>query len=187
MFVNYAVTFSKYSIAAATVADSTSLSPDCYSAIYGQSYPGMSEFELSEFPGLPITMAIGAPFWGKGIQQWEDRSYLFHMDRIHTPIRFEHYGSQQVPCTWTPFAILKRYKRPVEMIHIPFASHILKPPFARYTSQEGNVDWFDFWLNDHEDPDEKKMGQYARWRKLRHDWANMSQVRSQEVLPSKDE
>jgi hypothetical protein len=29
------------------------------------------------------------------------------------------------------------------------------------------VDWFDFWLNSHEDPDPSKAEQYSRWRKLR--------------------
>jgi hypothetical protein len=34
-------------------------------------------------------------------------------------------------------------------------------------SQDGNVDWFDFWLNSHEDPDPAKAEQYKRWRELR--------------------
>jgi hypothetical protein len=33
--------------------------------------------------------------------------------------------------------------------------------------QQRAVDWFDFWLNGHEDPDERKVEQYAGWRKLR--------------------
>jgi hypothetical protein len=28
------------------------------------------------------------------------------------------------------------------------------------------VDWFDFWLNGHEDPDPEKADQYRRWRGL---------------------
>jgi hypothetical protein len=30
-----------------------------------------------------------------------------------------------------------------------------------------NVDWFDFWLQDYEDPYPTKAAQYARWRELR--------------------
>jgi hypothetical protein len=33
--------------------------------------------------------------------------------------------------------------------------------------QQGNVDWFDFWLNRYEDPDPAKTEQYKRWRELR--------------------
>jgi hypothetical protein len=166
MHVHYALTFGDYPIAAATIADSIDLSPYCYSALYGLPYPGMAEFEIDQFPGLPIKMAVGAQFWGQGIERWTQRSYLFHLNRIRTPIRYEQYGTQQVPCNWTPFAILKRHKRPVEMIHIPDATHVLKTPYARFTSQEGSVDWFDFWLNQREDPDPSKFAQYARWRKL---------------------
>jgi len=35
------------------------------------------------------------------------------------------------------------------------------------TSQQGNVDWFCFWLKGEEDPDPAKAEQYARWRELR--------------------
>jgi len=34
-------------------------------------------------------------------------------------------------------------------------------------SEQEDVDWFDFWLNGHEDPDLAKAEQYTRWRKLR--------------------
>jgi len=34
-------------------------------------------------------------------------------------------------------------------------------------SQQGNVDWFVFWLKGEEDPASGKREQYARWRKLR--------------------
>ena len=40
-------------------------------------------------------------------------------------------------------------------------------PLERLASQEMNVDWYDFWLNGHEDPDPAKAEQYARWRHLR--------------------
>jgi len=29
------------------------------------------------------------------------------------------------------------------------------------------VDWYDFWLNDHEDQNATKAEQYARWEKLK--------------------
>jgi hypothetical protein len=34
-------------------------------------------------------------------------------------------------------------------------------------SQQGNVDWFCFWIKGEEDPDPAKAEQYARWRELR--------------------
>jgi hypothetical protein len=34
-------------------------------------------------------------------------------------------------------------------------------------SQQGDVDWFCFWLKGEEDPDPGKTEQYKRWRELR--------------------
>jgi hypothetical protein len=53
------------------------------------------------------------------------------------------------------------------MVYLPEAAHVLVKPWECLVSQEGNVDWFDFWLNGHEDADRKKAEQYARWRELR--------------------
>jgi hypothetical protein len=34
-------------------------------------------------------------------------------------------------------------------------------------SQQGNADWFRFWLKGEEDPDPAKAQQYVRWRELK--------------------
>jgi hypothetical protein len=168
MFVHYALTFSKYQFAAAVVDDSIDLSPFCYASLYGFPWQGMAEFEISATSrrGVNVRRAIGAPFQGVGIRLWLQRSYLFHLDRIRTPIRYEQYGADQTPCNWQEFALLRRNHRPVDMIHLPLASHILKQPFARLTSQAGSSDWFDFWLNGHEDSEPAKHEQYTRWEQL---------------------
>ena len=43
--------------------------------------------------------------------------------------------------------------KPVDLIYIPDAQHILQKPKQRYASQQGNVDRFRFWLPGYEDPD----------------------------------
>ena len=40
-------------------------------------------------------------------------------------------------------------------------------PLERLASEQGDVDWFRFWLKGEEDPDPTKAEQYARWRELR--------------------
>ena len=40
-------------------------------------------------------------------------------------------------------------------------------PNQERLSQEGMVDWMNFWLNGHEDPEPRKAEQYERWRKLK--------------------
>ncbi|NJO13278.1 MAG: hypothetical protein HC872_07250 [Gammaproteobacteria bacterium] len=157
MHVLHAITFSDYPIAAASIADGAVLTPWMYVLTYGRQ-GGMSFFERKD--------TVGASFWGEGIKRWQERSPAFHLDRIRSPLRYEHYGTYP-PGSWDTFALLKRHSRPVEMIHLPLGTHTLEDPLARHTSQEGNVDWFDFWLNGHEDLDPQKAGQYRRWRKLR--------------------
>ncbi|MGH8176773.1 MAG: alpha/beta hydrolase family protein [Steroidobacter sp.] len=158
MYVHTFITFSAYPIVAATVADSVAMTPYCYAILMGLPYPSMLEFERED--------QIGAPFWGSGLRNWQDRSYLFHLDRIRTPIRYESHG-EAPSCNWDSFAILKRMNRPVEMISFPRASHNLQRPFERLSSQQGNVDWLTFWLKGYEDPDPQKGDQYVRWRALR--------------------
>jgi hypothetical protein len=64
-------------------------------------------------------------------------------------------------------SLLRLQKKPVDLIYIPDGQHILQKPMERLASQQGSVDWFDFWLNGHEDPDPAKAEQYIRWRELR--------------------
>lgn len=156
MNVQYAITFSDYPIAAAIIADSIAATPLSYTARYGE---GMFEWERSSF--------IGAPFYGDGVAAWLRQSPVFHLDRIRAPVRFEVHGTKFIPEHWDSFAILQRQGRPVEMFHIPFASHNVDQPWGRFASQQGSVDWFVFWLTGREDPDPAKSAQYRRWRKLR--------------------
>jgi hypothetical protein len=158
MHAHIMAAYSNYQLAAITVADSFAMTPFCYAGAAGVGFPGMLHLEE------PYNM--GAPFWGAGIEKWMARSYLFNLDRIRTPIRYEHYGVRP-SCHGEIIGILQRFKRPVEVVHLPNAVHNLQAPWHRQTSQEGNVDWYDFWLNGQENPALEKADQYARWRELR--------------------
>jgi hypothetical protein len=71
---------------------------------------------------------------------------------------------------WEMLVRLRRLKRAAEMVVIPdigHGSHNVQNPRQALFSQQGAVDWFDFWLNGHEDSVPSKQAQYARWRKLR--------------------
>ncbi len=156
LHVSYAVTFSQQQFAAATIADSTSIGLTTYMQSFGKPAPGM----------FAIESAIGAPFWAENRSLWLEKAPNLNAHRVRTPLRFESYGVYLNPY-WDMYSILKRHHRPVEMFHIPIASHNLQRPLARYASQQGNVDWFSFWLMGHEDPAPEKAVQYERWRKMR--------------------
>jgi dipeptidyl aminopeptidase/acylaminoacyl peptidase len=155
-YVQHALVFSRIKFAAAYVSDPSSLGLWMYVNFYGLSFPGMVSFER----------LIGAPLWGdENIKLWVERDPTFHLDRIRIPLRIEVY--EQGLGWWDVYAILRRHNRPVEYVSFPGGAHGLVKPWERLTSQGGAVDWFDFWLNGHEDPAKAKETQYARWRTLR--------------------
>lgn len=154
-YVEDILTQSKLRFAAATVADGFDGSYVQY--VVGFNTPLGSEQEA----------ANGAQPYGQGLVRWMQRAPGFNLDKIRTPLRMETIGLPSLLYSWEIYSGLKRLNRPVEMISIPTGSHVLVQPKDRYASQQGNVDWFRFWLKGEEDRDSTKAMQYARWRELR--------------------
>ena len=153
----YMLTHSKYQIAAASVSDGIN-------GGYFQ-YVAFANSDLNATKSLE-NINGAAPF-ADGLEAWEQRSPSFRFNQVHTPLRIVAGNSISLFSGWELFAALHRLRRPVEFIYIKDGSHILEKPFDRMVSQQGNVDWFDFWLNGKEDTDPAKAEQYARWRALR--------------------
>jgi len=152
--VEFTLTHSKYSFAAATLADG-------FDAGYWQYllYRG-ADTDYGR-------VNRGQPF-GEGLEQWLSRSPSFHLDRVRTPVHIEEYGSfYNVLAGWEWFSALTHLDRPVELVYLPGASHLLVKPWDRLASQQGTVDWFCFWLKGEEDTDPAKAEQYKRWEALR--------------------
>jgi dipeptidyl aminopeptidase/acylaminoacyl peptidase len=155
--VEYALTHSKYHFTAATLADHSDGGYFAY---------------LSRLPGWGWTSldseAIngGLPF-GDHLVSWMRESPGFNLTKVRTPVREEAYSAFSLPGAWEWFAGLSRLSKPVELIYIPDGDHVLVKPWERMVSQQGNVDWFSFWLQGYEDPNPDKADQYKRWRQLR--------------------
>ena len=150
--VEYTLTHSKYRFAAATMADGVN--------------GGYFSYVVS--PNGADDRLNGGPPFGDTLALWSRNSPGFNLDRVRTPVRLEYYGSSAtVLGGWEWFSILSHLRKPVDMIYLPFAPHELVRPWERMTSQQGNVDWFRFWLEGEEDHDRTKREQYVRWRHLR--------------------
>jgi len=108
----------------------------------------------------------GMPF-GSGLKSWLERSPSFAVDKVDAPVRIMALGGDSLLSQWEWFSALTRLSRPVEMIYLENGTHELQKPWDRMASQQGNVDWFTFWLKGEEDPDPAKRDQYLRWRKIR--------------------
>lgn len=161
--VLYCLAFSRYHFSAATVAEGTAGGYWDY-VLAGNSAFG--DWVWDQFyQGNP---------WRSNWQMWMKNSLTFNYYDIHTPLRLESDrndphdgGGSAVLDEWEPFVALKRLNRPVELIFVPHGAHPVRKPWDRLASQQGDVDWFVFWLKGEEDPDPDKSKQYARWRELR--------------------
>jgi dipeptidyl aminopeptidase/acylaminoacyl peptidase len=156
-YVKYTLTHSKYSFAAAANTDSTDVGYFNYLAL-SNAWPSV----LAEDERM-----IGSSPFGAGLAAWVEKSPGFNLHKVQTPLRIEAPGHRSLMFEWEWFAGLTRLGKPVELIYQPDASHILEKPWERLVSQQGNVDWFCFWLKGEEDPDPAKAEQYAYWRMLR--------------------
>jgi len=152
--VEYTLTHSSYHFAAATAADG-------FDGGYVQYL--VNPYSKRDW----MTVNGGDPF-GATFSLWLERSPSFTVDRVKTPVRLEGYGDiSSVIGSWEWYAKLVMLDRAVDLIYIPDGTHLLVKPWERMTSQQGNVDWFCFWLKSEEDGDPGKRGQYERWRSMR--------------------
>lgn len=158
LFVMSALVRSKIHFAAASIADGVDAGYFQYLA-FSNAVPDWAKFLEGD---------IGARPFGAGLKEWFERSPGFKADEIKTPVRILAPDNGALLSEWQWFASLRRLNKPIEMIYLQDGSHILEKPLQRMVSQQGNVDWFCFWLKREESPDSSKAEQYARWHELRN-------------------
>ena len=152
-YVEYTLTHSKYPFVAAIVADG-------FDGGYMNSilWGGQKE-NYSSVMG-------GAPF-GASLASWLTNSPGFNLDKVIAAVRIEYYGSSGPLEGWQAFSGLSELGKPVDFVWLPFGTHLLVKPWERFTSLQGSVDWFAFWLSQKENRSPSNTRQYARWEKLR--------------------
>jgi dipeptidyl aminopeptidase/acylaminoacyl peptidase len=149
--VEYTLTHSSYPFAAATLADGFD--------------GGYFQYLVDPYSEKDAVFVNGGPPFGPTFANWLEHSPSFRLDHIRAPVRVESYGG--VLGGWEAYSVLTHLGRPVELLYLPDAPHLLVKPWERLTSEQGNVDWFRFWLKGEEDPDPEKREQYERWRAMR--------------------
>lgn len=112
-------------------------------------------------------MANGGPPFGKTLSNWLASAPSFRLDRVQSPIRIEAINWYSILQEWEIYSSLFQQGKPVDLIYIPNGQHILQQPKQRFASQQGNVDWFRFWLQGFQDPSPLKRTQNRRWVKLK--------------------
>jgi len=109
----------------------------------------------------------GKPYGTQGLEQWINNAPGFATDKISAPVLVLPSTPQDLISLWPLYASLKDQGKAVDLLYTRSGKHNLRKPLEILAHQEMLVDWFDFWLNGHEDPDPSKAEQYSRWRKLR--------------------
>ena len=110
---------------------------------------------------------IGARPYGKGLKLWLERSPSFATDKILAPVLIQAGDPWHLISLWGMYAALRDQGKAVELQYIRSGEHNIRKPAHILAHQELIVDWFDFWLNDHEDQSETKQEQYVRWQAMR--------------------
>jgi hypothetical protein len=149
--VAYTLTHSNYRFGAAVLADG-----------FDASY-----FSYLVYPNEESSALNGGRPTGQGLQSWFKNSPSFNLDKIRTPIRIEGYGPASLLAQWGWLTGLSTLGKPVELVNLPFATHLLVKPWERFLSEQGTVDWFSFWLLNKKDGDPSKRDQYRRWEELK--------------------
>lgn len=112
-------------------------------------------FTSTLMPGaLYFEGGAGSAPYGEGLENWLEIAPAFHVQRLRTPLRVQRDGADapgQLLGSWEFFSRARNLNMPVEMYLVPDVgrgAHTLQNPTQSRASQEGAVEWFDFWLND---------------------------------------
>jgi dipeptidyl aminopeptidase/acylaminoacyl peptidase len=144
--------------AAATIAEGIDISYMQY-RLWGVSDPTVAE----EFERI-----IGAKPDGGGLSKWMEGAPGFHLDRVRTPLRIEAMQPTSILGEWELYSSLRMEGKPVDFVYFPDGQHVHQRPQERWASQQGDIDWFRFWLQGYKDPDSSKGAEYRLWEGLRH-------------------
>jgi dienelactone hydrolase len=148
--VAFTLTHSKYRFRAATMADG-----------FDGGYLSYLLWRTVDYEGVNGGVPVGA-----GLKSWFERSPAFVIERVSSPVRIEEYGPDSFLGGWQWFSLLSILGKPVDFVWLPRGTHLLVKPWERLTSQQGNVDWFLFWLGGEQRCDSEDHEACARWRQL---------------------
>jgi dipeptidyl aminopeptidase/acylaminoacyl peptidase len=99
-------------------------------------------------------------------ENWKKVAAPLNANRIETPLLMNVPDSEFI-ANLALFTSLEELRKPVELFIYADELHMKNQPKHLHEIHQRNLDWFSFWLQDHEDPTSAKEVEYLRWRKLR--------------------
>jgi dipeptidyl aminopeptidase/acylaminoacyl peptidase len=109
--------------------------------------------------------------WGLGLpetnaEHWGEISVALNAGKIEAPLLIQASDREYLAETQT-YSALREAGKAVELFVFPDEYHTKWQPAHKWAVYKRNVQWFEFWLQNVEEPDPVDPGQYGRWRQLR--------------------
>jgi len=155
-FVDWALTHSPSLFAAASVTEGGDGS--------------FLEYMVTAVSDVEVNHLYTGPPFGRHLQSWVRLSPVFHLDRVTAPLLIGVDHNAYAFEEWEWLGGLRHLNKPVYMVVLDGRSddaHLLFKPWDRLISSGDSVNWFDFWLNGHENKDPTMRKEYDDWRRLR--------------------
>ena len=112
---------------------------------------------------------MGLLGWWEGdiyAKNWSRYSTHLNATRIRSPWLIQSADREFTGAVGL-FNRLRELNKPIELWVYPNEFHVKNQPRHQFIAQERYLDWFNFWLQNKEDPDPAKADQYKRWRELK--------------------
>jgi dipeptidyl aminopeptidase/acylaminoacyl peptidase len=98
-------------------------------------------------------------------EQWQRIGLQFNLNKIRAPVLMQVPEQEYEWLLDSAVPLMLDHK--ADLYVFPQAPHFKFQPKQLLAANERNLDWFRFWLQDYEDPDPAKKGQYAHWREMK--------------------
>jgi dipeptidyl aminopeptidase/acylaminoacyl peptidase len=98
-------------------------------------------------------------------EQWKRIGLEFNVNKIKAPVLMQVPEQEYVWLLDSAVPLMLQHK--ADLYVFPEAPHFKFQPKQLLAANERNVDWFRFWLQDYQDPNPEKNGQYAVWREMK--------------------
>jgi len=134
---------------------------------------GYTQYMLNVTNSIQDSALYSGPPYGQNLMSWVRWSPIFNIQRARTPLLIMVAHNRLALADWEWLDGLRDLRKPVYMVVLDGRAndeHALQEPWDISVASGTNVDWFDFWLNHHEDRSHSvawKAAQYEQWRHLR--------------------
>jgi hypothetical protein len=174
--VMYALTKDPTRFAAATIANGMVYGFIQYFGFLDENANSLGSEQYRELYG-------GSPF-GVALGGYLADSPVFSLDKVTAAVRVETHSPADLLFDWETYGGLRAQHKPVDLIMLPHASHVVSMPADVLQSQEGDLEWFRFWLQGYESSSPASPGQYRRWEALCDLTRSTNAGRSAPCVPS---